>query len=518
VNQKPPRYLARYLLVPTLFACATLLRIALDPLLGGQNPYTMYLALVVVSTWFCGRVWGTVTAAAAALAGDYFFVDPRFTLGGLGSTGMVMFAGTGTALVMLVGRWKGAEQAHRCGEQELRERNAQLDQRASELQAAKVSAERAKAAAEEANRTKSRFIAVLSHELRTPLTPVLTATALIEREPARAREYVGIIRRNIELESRLIDDLLDVSRIERGKIELQKHHGELCEAIERAIEVCRPDLETRGLHLRVEFGPRPYIVELDTARMQQAFWNLLKNAVKFTPKGGHVNVRCHLSDDYVVVEVSDTGLGIEPDALERVFEAFTQQHSQQFGGLGLGLAISKALVELHGGTIEAHSEGLHKGATITVRLPLALADRRRVPRPPETRPSHAPQSPLQILLVEDHGDTAEMMVNLLELEGHSVKTAADVVTAIDTAVHGTFDLLVSDLGLPDGSGLDLMRELRSHGHAVPAIAVSGYGQEQDVERSRAAGFSAHLIKPVDPDRLLTAISAVIKGGAAHRRL
>jgi two-component system CheB/CheR fusion protein len=504
---------ADFLLVLALLIGATLLRFAFDPLLGTQTPYTLYLAVVVVVTWFCGRVWGTFTLAAAALVGDYFFVEPRFTLAGVGSFGMMMFAATAIAIVLLVGRWKVAEQTLRSSKQELRERNAQLHHRATELEAAKVSAERAEAAAEEASRTKDRFIAVLSHELRTPLTPALTATALIERNPARTREYVGIIRRNLELEARLIDDLLDVSRIERGKIELEKHHVELCEVIERSIEVCRSDLEAKGLRFGVDFGPRPYIVEVDSTRIQQVFWNLLKNAIKFTPKGGHVSVRCHLRDDHVIVEVSDSGLGIEPHALGRVFEAFTQEHSRQFGGLGLGLAISTALVELHGGTIEAHSEGLHKGATITVRLPLALTDRRRLPRPPETPPAHAPQVPLQILLVEDNGDTADMMVNLLQLEGHSVQTAADVVTAVDTAAHGTFDLLVSDLGLPDGSGLDLMRELRSRGQALPAIVVSGYGQEEDLAHSRAAGFSAHLIKPVDPNRLLTAISVVTKGRA-----
>jgi two-component system CheB/CheR fusion protein len=504
---------ADFLLVLALLIGATLLRFALDPLLGTQTPYSLYLAVVVVVTWFCGQVWGTFTLAAAALVGDYFFVEPRFTLVGIGSFGMTVFAATAIAIVLLVGRWKVAEQTLRYSKQELHERNAQLHQRASELEAAKVSAERAEAEAAEASRTKDRFIAVLSHELRTPLTPALTATALIERNPARAREYVGIIRRNLELEARLIDDLLDVSRIERGKIELDKHHVELCEVIERSIEVCRSDLDVKGLRFGVDFGPRPYIVEVDSTRILQVFWNLLKNAIKFTPKGGHVSVRCHLRDDHVIVEVCDSGLGIEPHALGRVFEAFTQEHSHQFGGLGLGLAISKALVELHGGTIEAHSEGLHKGATIAVRLPLALTDRRRLPRPPETRPAHAPQVPLQILLVEDNGDTADMMVNLLQLEGHSVQTAADVITAVDTAAHGTFDLLVSDLGLPDGSGLDLMRELRSRGQALPAIAVSGYGQEEDLAHSRAAGFSAHLIKPVDPNRLLTAISVVTKGRA-----
>jgi two-component system CheB/CheR fusion protein len=379
-----------------------------------------------------------------------------------------------------------------------------------------MSAERAQGAAEEANRTKDRFIAVLSHELRTPLTPVLTALALIDRDPTRAREYVGLIRRNVELESRLIDDLLDVSCIERGRVELEKHHVELCEVIERAIEVCRPDIDARGLQFTVDFGPRPYIIDADSARIQQVLWNLLKNAIKFTPKGGAVGVRCDLQDHYVVVDVWDSGVGIEPHAFARIFEAFAQEHPRQFGGLGLGLAISKALAELHGGSIEAQSGGAEKGAKLTLRLPLALSDRRRLPRTAAARPRRAAPAPLQILVVEDHGDTAEMMVRLLELDGHRVETAADVATALEAATRRDFDLLVSDLGLPDRSGLDLIRELRARGHRLPAIALSGYGQEQDLDNSRTAGFAAHLIKPVDPDRLLTAVSSVTKGDAARR--
>jgi two-component system CheB/CheR fusion protein len=514
-KEKTAAHSSAYLIVPVLFVCATLLRYALDPLLGDQNAYTIYLALVVLITWFFGRAWATLTSVVAALTADYLFVEPRLTLAGVRSIGMVIFAATAITLVGLVGRWKAAEEAQRRTARELRERNEQLDQRARELQAATMSAERAKAAAEEASRTKNRFIAVLSHELRTPLTPVLTAVTLIDRDPARAHQYVDVIRRNVELEARLIDDLLDISRIERGKVELEKRHVDLCEVIERAIEVCRPDVDARGLQFSVDFGPRPYIIDADSARIQQALWNLLKNAVKFTPKGGSLGVRCGLRDDHVVVDVWDTGVGIEPHALARIFEAFNQEHQQRLGGLGLGLAISKALVELHGGTIEADSEGVNRGATLTVRLPLALSDRRRLPRAAEGRPRRTPSAPLQILLVEDHGDTAEMMISLLELEGHRVEAAADVATALETAQRGKFDLLVSDLGLPDKSGYDLIRELRARGYTLPAIALSGYGQDQDLDNSRTAGFSAHLIKPVDPERLLTAISAATKGEVAR---
>ncbi len=233
------------------------------------------------------------------------------------------------------------------------------------LKAAKDSAECAKAVAEQANRAKDHFLAVLSHELRTPLTPVMMGLSMLQDRPdldPPLRETLEMVRRNIELEARLIDDLLDVSRIARGKIELNRSLVEICTIIHRAVEVCKPDIEARGLHFGVDLGPAaPYWVEADAPRLQQVFWNLLKNAIKFTPQGGCVGMRCRPNENHVVVEVNDSGIGIEPGALSRIFNAFEQAErsiTQQFGGLGLGLAISKALVEMHGGRIEAHSEGL----------------------------------------------------------------------------------------------------------------------------------------------------------------
>jgi PAS domain S-box-containing protein len=373
---------------------------------------------------------------------------------------------------------------------------------------------RAKAAAEEASRSKDHFLAVLSHELRTPLTPVLTALSLLQRHqelPEAARGYLAVIRRNVELESRLIDDLLDVSRIERGKVELDRRPVPLCEIIERAVEVCRADIDARRLHFGVDLGPRPYIVEADSARLQQVLWNLLKNAVKFTPPGGCVGVRCWPEHGQVVLQVQDSGIGIDPAASERIFEAFNQGErsiTREFGGLGLGLAIAKALVEMHGGTVEASSQGLHQGATFTVRLPLLAwgPGATTGTRAPASRAARRAGRPgRRVLLVEDHGDAVTTLVDILELHGHRVETAGDVDTALEIAERQTFDVLVSDLGLPDRSGLDLVRALRARGHRMPAIAISGYGQERDIEHSRSAGFTAHLVKPFDPDRLLREI-------------
>jgi two-component system CheB/CheR fusion protein len=373
--------------------------------------------------------------------------------------------------------------------------------------------EKAKAAAEEASQAKDRFLAVLSHELRTPLSPVLAAVSLLQKNPfldEQTHKDLELIRRNVELEARLIDDLLDLARIARGRIELDKRPVELCSVISRAVEVCRPDIDARRLHFGVDMGrDAPYIVEADIARLQQVFWNLLKNSIKFTPHGGCVGVRCRLVDGYVVAEVNDTGIGIEPEILPRIFSAFAQAEraiTRQFGGLGLGLAISKSLVELHGGSIEAFSHGKGKGATFTVRLPCLAASvsLQQQPAPPPPRQ----QRLLRLLVVEDHGDTADMIRLMLESEGHEVVLAGDVESALERAGQDDFDLLISDLGLPDGSGLDLMRELQARGHKLPGIALSGYGQDSDIAQSRAAGFVAHIIKPIDMDRLASILAEV----------
>jgi PAS domain S-box-containing protein len=384
-----------------------------------------------------------------------------------------------------------------------------------ELAQAKLAAERAQAAAEEANRAKDHFIAVLSHELRTPLTPVLAGLSLLDREPAisdSGRHFVEVIRRNVELESRLIDDLLDLTRIARGKVELHRQRVELSLVIDRAVEVCRPDIEARRLEFAVDFGPRPYFVDADAARLQQVFWNLLKNAIKFTPQGGRLGVRCRRLEQRALVEVEDSGIGIEPADLQGIFDAFVQARrsmTRRFGGLGLGLAISKALVELHGGTIEAHSHGPGRGSVFRVSLPTVPAPAATAARA-SAAATAAAGLPLALLLVEDHGDTAEAMMTVLSLEGHEVERAADVASALLAASRRDFDVVVSDLGLPDRSGLELMREMRARGQSVPGIAVSGYGQEHDLEQSRAAGFALHLVKPVEPQRLLDAVRAVAR--------
>ncbi|HEX2645456.1 MAG TPA: ATP-binding protein [Thermoanaerobaculia bacterium] len=397
----------------------------------------------------------------------------------------------------------------------------------------------AKQAAEEASQAKDRFLATLSHELRTPLTPVLVVTASLEEDrklPERLRADLAMIRRNIELEARLIDDLLDLTRVAHGKLELHNQITDVHRVIEHAIQTCcSREAESGRLRLDLDLAARDHRVWGDTSRLSQVLWNLLNNAVKFTPAGGRISVRTWNGEpdsdsrQELIVEVTDTGIGIAPEALPRIFDAFEQgdrRITRRYGGLGLGLAVSRAILELHGGHIETASEGIGKGATFRFRLPVDVLtpdaqDEAAPAMPAGVLPGSAPGSnePLRILLVEDHADTAEAMADLLRDLGHQVTTAMTVTEALRTAAdlqqgdQEGIDLVISDLGLPDGTGHDLMRELvRRYG--VRGIALSGYGMEEDIRKSLEAGFDRHLIKPVSPQLLRSVIDQAARGQRA----
>jgi len=388
----------------------------------------------------------------------------------------------------------------------------------TEARRAEAALRESKVAAEAANKSKDHFLAVLSHELRTPLTPVLSVTYLMSKDaamPERYRDDLEMIRRNVELEARLIDDLLDVTRIARGKIALERGPVELESILRWTVDVCKGEMDARRLAFRLDLGDaKDVVIYGDATRLQQVFWNLLKNAVKFTPAEGCVGIRCRLDGPgLVIVEIVDSGLGIEPDLIPRLFNAFEQGGAgttRQFGGLGLGLAITKAMVELHGGVITATSAGRAKGATFQVRLPVFTGAQVSGDGKPAVAKDGrvAARRGLRILLVEDHVDTARIMGRLLAGEGYIVEKAGDVASALKVAGEQTFDLILSDLGLPDGTGLDLIRALRQQGSVVPAIALSGYGQDQDIQQSREAGFAAHLTKPVNIGLLANTIERI----------
>lgn len=374
---------------------------------------------------------------------------------------------------------------------------------------------RAREDAEAANRAKDQFIAVLSHELRTPLTPVLTAVQMMEAEPsltAELREWTGMIRRNVELEARLIDDLLDVNKIIRGKLELQLGAVDLNNMVRQACTISESDIWSKQIRFTVTFDAEDHWVRADATRIQQILWNLLKNAVKFTSIGGAISVRTeNLPDDRVSLIVRDTGVGIEPEMLPSVFDAFAQggtRVTRQFGGLGLGLAIAKGLVEMHGGTLTAASPGRDQGATFTLVLRTTLVAESAHEGSGTADSNEIAHKPYKLLLVEDDKDTSVILASMLSKNGHSIRLADGVASALRAAQAEPFDLLISDIGLPDGSGLDLMAQL-SLKHPIRGIVLSGHGTDDDIRRTKAAGFAIHLTKPVAMTTLLQAVREVM---------
>jgi signal transduction histidine kinase/CheY-like chemotaxis protein len=376
----------------------------------------------------------------------------------------------------------------------------------------------AKDLAETATRYKDRFLAMLSHELRTPLTPVLAAASVLRSDPSlpeRTRDDLEMIHRNVELEVRLIDDLLDLTRISKGKLEFRFETEDVHGLLRSTIDMCRDEAASKRLTIREDLAAAHHHVAADGARLRQVFWNLLKNSVKFTPDDGRITIRTQEgADGRVIVDVIDTGVGIEPNVLPHVFDAFVQGGAtvtRSYGGLGLGLAISKALIEAHHGRLEAHSDGQGRGATFRIELPVVPAPATTLAPQAESPPHAAPETqrarPLEILLVEDHYDTARVLKRLLDGSGYHVRTADSVNAALAVAASEPVDLLVSDLGLPDGTGFDLMRQLLAR-RPLKGIALSGFGTDQDIERSREAGFACHLTKPVDFRRLEEAIEQV----------
>ncbi|MDB5351002.1 MAG: domain S-box [Planctomycetota bacterium] len=377
-------------------------------------------------------------------------------------------------------------------------------------------------AAEDASRAKDHFLAVLSHELRTPLNPILLATtAMLERpdDPEEFRPTLEMIRQNINLQARLIDDLLDVMRIVRGKMPLQWEVADCHTLIERAVQICQSEVFGKELQLELDLAAEYHHVNADPARIQQVLWNLIKNAVKFTPSGGLVSIRtsnplANGRGDRLLIEVSDTGIGIEPEVLSRIFDPFQQGETsitRRFGGLGLGLAIGKGIVDGHGGVLSADSAGTNRGTTFRIELkalPESSSGGNGAASPRISVEAPAAMTPRSILLVEDEQATVRLMARLLRGLGHQVTTASTIADALEAERSGNFDLIVSDIGLPDGSGLDLMRRVVARRGPIPAIALTGYGMEEDIQRSREAGFTAHMTKPIDFAKLETMIRQV----------
>lgn len=370
-------------------------------------------------------------------------------------------------------------------------------------------------AKESANRSKDRFLAVLSHELRTPLTPVAMAAAAIAGNPdlpAELREEVEIIRRNIDRETRLIDELLDLSRLQSGKLRLQLQSLNLNDAVKNVCEACRTKILEKRIRLHCRWGAEVNEIQADPGRLRQVLTNVLENAAKFTPEGGDIYVGTEKADGRMRVKIRDTGIGIAPTMLPAVFDAFEQCGSEiarQFGGLGLGLAIAKALVELHHGEIRVTSDGVGKGCAVTIELP-EWVEKMDSGQSKKRAEAGEDSEALRLLLVEDHADTARMLGKLLNSAGYKVRMAHNAAGALELASKEPFDLLVSDIGLPDASGYHVMQQIKQQ-YGISGIAMSGYGMDEDIRKSQEAGFSDHLVKPISFARLEEAIRKLARG-------
>jgi PAS domain S-box-containing protein len=374
--------------------------------------------------------------------------------------------------------------------------------------------------AREASDAKDKFIAMLSHELRTPLTPVLAAiSALLGRAdvPLWLRPIFEMVSRNVHTEARLIDDLLDVTRIVRSKLVIERHPVDVHAVVRDAIDTLAADVKRKQLSLGVHLDADEHGANADPMRLKQVFWNLLRNAIKFTPEGGRIDLHSWNSGNdgarRLAVEVSDSGAGFDPAVSARLFEAFEQGPDvPDRTGLGLGLAICRGVMEAHGGTITATSRGPGLGARFVVEIgtgvqvPAAAAP----PAVRAPRPSHAPAT---ILVVDDHEETADTFADLLSDLGYDVRIAYSAEAALAGDLNG-IDLVVSDIGLPGMDGRDLMRTLKTS-HSLPGVALSGYGSEADIRASKEAGFSAHLTKPVDFDRLVATLREALASTPAH---
>ena len=370
-----------------------------------------------------------------------------------------------------------------------------------------------------ANAAKDQFLAQLSHELRSPLTPVIAMVGELEAEVPDSKpvkEALEVVRRNVELEARLIDDLLDITRISKGKLQLSFEPISIHQILQRAYEICRAEIEAKNLEVNFALRAVHTYVEGDPARLQQVFWNLIKNSVKFTPEKGRISIETlNPAPDKIEVRVTDTGIGIESETIDKIFDAFEQGQSditRRFGGLGLGLTISKTLIDAHGGHIRVQSSGKNQGAIFTVELNTIESpierDGHGEDRPADRKPDAAVSSHRRVLLVDDHHDTCLGMKRMLERRGYQITVAHSAEQAVEKVRTQEFDLLISDIGLPDRSGYELMREVRLN-KRLPGIALSGFGSEQDVNQAREAGFAEHLTKPINFERLEKTIQSLL---------
>ena len=406
----------------------------------------------------------------------------------------------------------------------LHKANREMERANLALQGEVAERARAEQALKEADRHKDEFLAMLAHELRNPLAPIRNAVHLMKLKPLGDPQLQlsrDIIERQLIQLSRLVDDLLDVSRITRGKINLARRRVELSELVARAVETVAPTIDSRGHALEVEIPNRALMIYGDPMRLTQALGNVLANAAKYTDNGGQITLRARRRRRDIEITIGDTGIGIDPEVLPCIFDLFTQldrRTGRHQGGLGIGLALVRQLVEMHGGTVSASSEGPGKGSEFLIRLPLSIERSGSSEAPgvepgaPAPEKAAAPVRAIQrrILVADDNADARESLATLLALSGHEVYKAEDGSDALETAERCRPDVALLDIGMPRTNGYEVARHIRSQpwGRSMVLVALTGWGQESDRRRSHEAGFDNHLTKPVDPhvlDELLAKV-------------
>jgi two-component system, chemotaxis family, CheB/CheR fusion protein len=366
-----------------------------------------------------------------------------------------------------------------------------------------------------ANRYKDEFLATLAHELRNPLAPLRNAVQILNvkvPETPETRAALNVIERQVRQMTRLIDDLMDLSRITRNKLELRMQEVKLVDVVHAALETSQPLIEAGGHQFTMQMPGGQILLQADPTRLAQIIANLLNNAAKFTPRGGDIMLKVERDGEHVMLRVRDTGIGIPSVSLPRIFEMFAQADSlleRSHTGLGVGLTLVRRLTELHGGTVEAHSEGPNRGSEFVVRLPLAARARGAGVEAASHSRGHIQSAPLRILVVDDNADAAATLAALLEMSGHDVRTAHDGLQGLEEFESFRPDVVILDIGMPKMNGYTVamrIRERPSEG-APLLIALTGWGQEEDRQRSKAAGFDHHLVKPVDPTLLAELLAA-----------
>ena len=474
---------------------AVLVRWLLDPWLGDTVPYITLFGAVAVTVWLGGWAPAVLATVLGYVIVNIIYVEPTGTLSIDGTSELLQLGLFGVCSAMVIGLGEGMRRArdlYRASDVELRERAAALQR---------------------ADANKSQFLAVLSHELRNPLAPLRNGLALLRlksSDRAAADKTLGMMERQITQLTRLIDDLLDVSRIDRGKLELRKERIALDAVARSAIETAMPGIEAKQHELVVRYAGQPLFVDGDPVRLAQVVANLLNNAAKFTPPGGRIELSMRADGGSAILSVADSGVGLAREHLREVFDMFVQLEGSRHttaGGLGLGLTLVRSLVAYHGGQVEARSAGPGKGAEFIVTLPLAAtpAAPTRNPEPPRT------DARRRILVVDDNEDAAQTLADLLRLDGHAVEAACDGPSALRAAERLRPDVAFIDLNMPEMDGYELAKRLRATpwGANATLVALTGMGQKADVVETRAAGFDEHLTKPADPVR----VALVAAGGS-----